>query len=212
MCIFDQNLNSLIEDVEKTSSQRYNSDVEENDRNEMILKTFIIKCQDLGGELLEVYAFVGANVTALRQILIRYDGMMRTLDAPPLGKWYIVTRLQDDFDRHFGSLLIHHGLLDMAEKFIATIRRLQESAGLGDDIDYIDCYIRDLSRDMTTMESVLMKAEKAVDKASRGRMALTDNFLCTIRYYFLAGSLMNDLVGSYLALLPHNCLHRFIAN
>lgn len=191
--VFNKNLNSLIEDVVKCSSLRYNSDVT-NDPNGMMLNTVTIKCQDLGGELLEVYAFVGTNVTALRQILIRYDGMMRTLDAPPLGQWYIVTRLQGAVDHHFGSLLIHHGLLDMAEKFIATIRKLQASAKLDDSIDYIDWYIRDLSKDMTTMESVLMKAEKAVDKASRGRMALTDSFLYTIRYYFLAGSLMNDLV------------------
>jgi len=147
----------------------------------------------LGEELLELYAYIGVNITALRQILIRYDGMMRTLDAPPLGQWYIVTRMQEKSDCPFSSLLIHYDILDVAEKYLKLVRKIQETIVSQEGKKCLEGYIKNVSKDMTMMESVLIKAEKTVDKASRGRMAMTDSVLYTIRYYFLTGSLMNDL-------------------
>jgi len=154
-----------------------------------ILQTY----QYLGEELLELYAYIGVNITALRQILIRYDGMMRTLDAPPLGRWYILTRMQEKKDLRFSSLLIHYDILDVAEKYLRLVRKIQETLVSQEGKKCLERYIKNVSKEMTMMESVLIKAEKTVDKASRGRMAMTDSVLYTMRYYFLTGSLMNDL-------------------
>lgn len=201
--------------------------------------------QILGDELLELNLYVGANIVALRQILTRYDSMIRTLDGPPLGHWYIVTRRGmgigcENFQ--FESLFIHHGLTLIADNLKLSLRNLlsepdfrdrgirsnsfrksflsvslrriktslvthkseeEHSAEEDDDnnrkIDSdtengIDRYIRELISEMGAMEDTMVKAEKRIDIAGQGRMAVTDSLLHTLRYYFLAGSTMNEML------------------
>ena len=150
--------------------------------------------------MLELHAFVGANITALRQILIRYDSLIRTLDGPPLGQWYIVTRREVHVDSDFEAIFVRHGLMLLADTFAFALKNLQSNKKFLSDKhasainDKIDKYLDGLNMDIGEMESVILRAERAVDKALRSRLALTDSIVCSLRYFFLAGSAMNELV------------------
>jgi len=95
--------------------------------------------QELGDELLELNLYVGANIVALRQILTRYDSMIRTLDGPPLGQWYIVTRrgIGSNYENfQFESLFIHHGLTLIADKLKLALQNLQSNTYDKDNHDF----------------------------------------------------------------------------
>eukprot|EP00555_Chaetoceros_dichaeta_P010656 CAMPEP_0198260156 /NCGR_PEP_ID=MMETSP1447-20131203/9192_1 /TAXON_ID=420782 /ORGANISM="Chaetoceros dichaeta, Strain CCMP1751" /LENGTH=801 /DNA_ID=CAMNT_0043947743 /DNA_START=173 /DNA_END=2575 /DNA_ORIENTATION=+ len=216
--------------------------------------------ENLGDELLDLNLYVGANIIALRQILIRYDSMIRTHDGPPLGQWYIVTRRGIGNGYHnfqFESLFIHYGLTLMAEEMKFTLKHLlskpdpdafdkhgvggadfkrsfrqmsfrdmgtsirnlalgprkpkqtamatkgekdvsdgkNDNSGIGQDKEGgVDRYIREFTSAMANMEALMVKAEKRVDIAGRGRAAVTASLLHTLRYYFLAGFAMNEML------------------
>jgi len=187
--IFEKSLYALQDEV-TTAYMNKGDNFGEVDE-ETIMGAFVSKFQELGVELLELHAYVGVNLTTLRQILIRYDGMMRTLDGSPIGQWYILTRNED---YNFGALLIHHELAKLSNDLNIALRLLKQLSKSDTNDDRVENYIHSISTEISDMEAVLMKAEKAVDKASRGKLAMSDNLLYTIRYYFLTGTLMNDLV------------------
>jgi len=244
---FDTKLEVLEKEVNDEKQQELHRAADDLDKEEMqekanmLLNNFKGAYQELGQELLELNIFVAANITGLRQILIRYDSMIRTLDGPPLGQWYIVTRRGTD--GKFESLFIHHGLTLMFEKLKLSLKNLQsvsdehevashiaslsssfrrlsiqnlntsiqnmknslqrnnrdaeDNSSIDNAIELengFERFIRELSSEMDKIESKLLQAEKAVDVASRGRMAFTDSLLYTLRYYFLAGLVMNDLL------------------
>jgi len=258
---FEQRIKVLeIEVSDARQLQQESSTDEEHDHEHKLLALldqFRSAFQKLGNELLELNLYVGTNIVALRQILTRYDSMIRTLDGPPLGQWYIVTRRGIGNGYHnfqFESLFIHHGLTLLAEKMKLSIQNLlsepdpevldkrgrgrgsgdfrrsfrqmsfkklneslrninislrprkleqnafaskdEEDVSIGQDKESgVDRYIREFTCEMANMEAIIVKAEKRVDIAGRGRMmAVTDSLLNTLRYYFLAGSAMNELL------------------
>lgn len=165
-----------------------------------LLQTFFQKYIIIGKEVLELHAFVGANITALRQILIRYDSLIRTLDGPPLGHWYIVTRREVYVDGDFEAIFVRHGLLLLTQTFTLALRNLQSMKKyINDEHGFaihteIDEYINTLNANIAEMETVVLRAERAVDKALRSRLALTDSLVYSLRYYFLAGSNLSELL------------------
>jgi len=165
-----------------------------------LLQTFVEKYKAIGSEVLELHAFVGVNITALRQILIRFDSLIRTLDGPPIGEWYIVTRREVHVNNDFESIFVRHGLLLLTDTFIFAMRNLQSmkifiNDNNGDVMNEdIDDYLANMSNDINKMEMVIARAERSVDKALRSRLGLTDSLFYSLRYYFLAGSVMNELV------------------
>ncbi len=165
-----------------------------------LLQTFFEKYKAIGREVLELHAFLGANITALRQILIRYDSLIRTLDGPPLGQWYIVTRREIYIDGDFEAIFVRHGLLLLTDTFSFGLRQLQSMKNYineenGEAINNeIDTYLDNMNTEIGEMETVILRAERAVDKALRSRLAFTDSIVYSLRYFFLAGSMMNELV------------------
>jgi len=134
-----------------------------------------------GRELLELYAFVGVNVTALQQILIRYDCIIRTLNGPPLGQWYLVQR-RVRTEECFEAVFSRRQLILLANKFMLTIIQRDEDYALA------------LTRQISEMEMIIQKDEHAVDLTLNGRWAIEDSIAFRIQYYFLAGSLMSDFM------------------
>lgn len=165
-----------------------------------LFQTLFEKFQKIGDEILELHAFVGANITALRQILIRYDSLIRTLDGPPLGQWYIVTRREVYVDGDFEAIFVRHGLLLLTDTFTYSIRLLKTMTRQINDVqgkeidEAIEKYLDELNLDIIQMETVILRAEQAVDKALRSRLAITDSIVYSLRYFFLAGTAMNELV------------------
>ena len=131
-------------------------------------------------ELVELYLFVGVNVTALRQILIRYDCMVRTLNGPPLGQWYIVKRkgMARKQDELFEALFSRQKLILLSNKFTLSIIQRQEDYGM------------EISSQLSQIEMNIQSSERAVDVVMRDRWAIPD----TLAFYFLAGSLLSDVM------------------
>lgn len=165
-----------------------------------LLQTLLEKYKSIGDEVLELHAYLGVNITALRQILIRYDSLIRTLDGPPLGQWYIVTRREVYVDGDFESIFVRHGLLLLTDMFTFALRNLQSmTVFLNDDSgntmnEEINAYLQQMISEISSMETVILRAERSVDKALRSRLAITDSIAYSLRYFFLAGSVMNELV------------------
>ena len=165
-----------------------------------LFQTFLEKFKTIGEEMLELHAFAGTNITALRQILIRYDSLIRTLDGPPLGQWYIITRREVFIDGDFEAIFVRHGLFLLNDAFSyalkdlkAMSRHIQEETA--NEIDKaIEQYLSQVNSDISQMESAILTAENTVDKAFRSRLALTDSIVYSLRYFFLAGTAMNELV------------------
>jgi len=234
---------------------------EEHDREhnlKVLIAQFRDAFQNLGDELLDLNSYVGANIIALRQILIRYDSMIRTHDGPPLGQWYIVTRRGTGNGYHnfqFESLFIHYGLTLMAQEMKFSLQQLltkpdpdaldkrgfggtdfkrsfrqmsfkdmgtsirnlalgprkpkqtamstkgekdvsdDNNSGIGQDKEGgVARYLREFTSEMANMEALMVKAEKRVDIAGRGSAAAAASLLHTLRYYFLAGFAMNEML------------------
>ena len=147
--------------------------------------------KNIGRELVELYIFVGANLIALKQILIRYDGLVRTLDAgAPIAQWYILTRRENLVEGNFEELFIHHRLFLLLNRWEALIKDSQSSGSYDDSDQCIVFY----NRQVEEIENVITKAEQVAGTSSGGRMPFTDGLVYTIRYYFLSGSTMNELL------------------
>lgn len=143
---------------------------------------FSLRCRLIGKEILELYAFVGANSTALRQILIRYDCLIRTLDGPPLGQWYIKQRRTNARkNKCFEAIFTRRQLILLANKFVVSIMQKDEEYGVA------------FQMEISQMEMITQNAEQAMDVAISGRWAIEDSIMHTLQYYFLAGSLLIDL-------------------
>ena len=54
--------------------------------------------EQVGNEILELWAFVVTNIICLRQILIRYDAFVRTFDGQPLSQWYLLEKVGNHAD------------------------------------------------------------------------------------------------------------------
>ena len=222
--------NGKLMEFDTTTNTNDHATSSSSNNSLLLVQTYFERYKRIGEEVLELHAFVGANITALRQILIRYDSLIRTMDGPPLGQWYIVTRREVFVNEEFEAIFVRHGLLLLTDTFTFALRNLQSlQYNIADDIDVdddddddddvvgesttmngsgdgvvkkpiigmnqqIDNYINGLYSDIGEMESVILRAERAVDKALRSRLAFTDSIVYTLRYFFLAGSVMNELV------------------
>jgi len=131
-------------------------------------------------EFLELYLFVGVNVTALRQLLIRYDCMVRTLNGPPLGQWYIVQRrnLAWTKDELFEALFTRRKLILLSNKLTMSMIQREENYGM------------EVNSQVSQIEMNIRKSERAVDMVMSDRWAIEDK----LAYYFLAGSLLSDVM------------------
>lgn len=134
----------------------------------------------LGRELLELYAFVGVNLTALRQILIHYDYLICALNGAPLGEWYMNRRRNaagKKEDNLFEAIVTRRKLTFMSDQITFFVTNIDGVYGhwFNDQISQIEMNIQ------TT--------EQVVDVA-------VGDWWASLAYYFLAGSLLSDLLLS----------------
>jgi MFS family permease len=134
----------------------------------------------LGREILELYAFVGVNLTALRQILVHYDCLICALDGAPLGEWYMNRRrnvAERKEDTRFEAIVTRRRLTFLSDQFILFVTKIDGVYGhwINDQISQIEMNIQ------TT--------EQVVDVA-------VGDWWARLAYYFIAGSLLSDLLLS----------------
>ena len=154
---------------------------------------------DLGDEILELFVFIGANITALRQMLIRYDSMIRSLDGPPLSKYYTLTRSSDG---SMFEVLHHHRQLDeIVDQFDALSDVIKKKMGVGvmessssSSESLLDRYKNDMALEISKIEAKLLIARQAVEKSINRNKTLVDRVIQSTRYYYTLGSLMNEIV------------------
>ena len=152
--------------------------------------------QHIGKELLELEAFVVVNLVTVRQILIRYDAFVRTLDGTPMSDYYMKFMMNpglrfweaDSRDgalsNSFRKLLQHAELLALSEKFEDVCSACQDY-----ELNERFCYQR------MDFAMVLESSEREQMAASTGHAAsVHDTFLLTLRYYFLLG-MIEDRLG-----------------
>jgi len=196
----------------KAVNENANQNLGEDDatmkvNNQSLIDEYIDKYQEIGNEILELHAYISTNILALRQILIRYDSLIRTLDGPPLGQWYIRTRREDFVKDYFEAIFVRHELLLMTDTLEFSMKNSEPVAksfyGFDIDVDSsqtydekrdMDKYIKSVRSIIGEMENVVLTAELAVEKAHRGRLAPIDSIVYSLRNFFLAGSIMNELV------------------
>jgi len=137
--------------------------------------------KQLGKEILELYAFVGVNLTALRQILIHYDCLICALNGAPLGEWYMNQRRNTSARKQnvrlFEAIVTRNRLTSLTDQFIFYVTYIDEPYGhwMNDQISRIEMNIQ--------------ITEQVVDVA-------VGDWWASLAYYFIAGSLLSDLLLS----------------
>lgn len=141
----------------------------------------------LGDELLELYAFMGANITTFRQALIRYDCLLRAMNGPPLGQWYVVRRRRTiskskntEDAALFQAAFSRHGLVKFVHRLDACLRHRELE------------YLNTLLKQVKGMEGVIQCAERD-DRSFKEPRALSDKIF-KLQYYLLAGGRLNELM------------------
>lgn len=132
----------------------------------------------LGREILELYAFVGVNLTSLRQILMHYDNLIRALNGTPLGEWYLDQRKSaatKKNDSLFEAILTRRRLISLSDEFISSIT-IRDGA-----------YGKWISNQISQIEMNIQTTEQVVDLA-------VGDWWASIAYYFITGSLLSDLL------------------
>lgn len=171
--ILKTKVDELIELLRNSKSNDVESDNEE----------YSHFCRLIGDEILELYAFVNVNSIALQQILIRYDCLIRTLDGPPIGQWYIKYRRTNAKEKKFyEAMFSRRRLILLANKFVVSIMHCDEKYGAS------------FHEQVSQMELITQKAEQALDIALSGRWSVEDSVIHSLQYYFLAGSMLIDLL------------------
>eukprot|EP00554_Chaetoceros_debilis_P001690 CAMPEP_0194082180 /NCGR_PEP_ID=MMETSP0149-20130528/7761_1 /TAXON_ID=122233 /ORGANISM="Chaetoceros debilis, Strain MM31A-1" /LENGTH=778 /DNA_ID=CAMNT_0038764267 /DNA_START=599 /DNA_END=2935 /DNA_ORIENTATION=+ len=144
----------------------------------------------LGDELLELYAFMGANITTFRQALIRYDCLLRAMNGPPLGQWYVVRRRRTisksknpEDAALFEAVFSRYGLTKFAHRLDACLRHRELE------------YLNTLLRQVKSMERVILRAEREDGSSSfKGPRAFLSDKIFKLQYYLLAGGRLNELM------------------
>lgn len=152
--------------------------------------------QQIGTELLELEAFVVINLVTVRQMLIRYDAFVRTLEGTPMLEYYMKIMLNpgvrffrsDSKDgaltRSFRKLLQHAELEALSEKFV-------DICSVGRNSELIEKF----QRQRNEFSYVLESSERIQAVVSSGHTgSIQDTFLHTLRHYFLLG-MMEDRLG-----------------
>lgn len=137
--------------------------------------------KQLGKEILELYGFVGVNLTALRQILIHYDCLICALNGAPLGEWYMNQRRNISARKHedslFEAIVTRSRLTSLTDQFIFYVT-------------YIDGpYGHWMNDQISRIEMNIQITEQVVDVA-------VGDWWASLAYYFIAGSLLSDLLLS----------------
>ena len=131
-------------------------------------------------EMFELYIYVGVNFIALKQILLRYDCLIRSLDGPPLGKWYILKRRKyaRQKDSIFEALLSRRKLKTVAYSIAKQISKQDKEFG------------KQIRTEISLMEKSIQQSEATVKIAMNGKWTLTDSFVRS----FIQGSLLSDVL------------------
>ena len=131
----------------------------------------------MGEEILELLAFCTMNLVTVRQTLIRYDAFARIHGSPPLLTWYMKKMLKMHKQTSFRKILDHPEL-----KCLIDLYRLETSK----DVESFETQV-------SMFYDILESTERAESIASKGHVTLTDNFIQTLRDYFLLGMVEEQL-------------------
>ncbi|KAL7576574.1 hypothetical protein ACA910_018066 [Epithemia clementina (nom. ined.)] len=171
----------------------------------------------VGNELLEVFAFEVVNILAIRQIMMRYDAFVRTVEGAHLSEWQLQQHFQqikkkqqqrmydsnnnnnhssavvttgEEFDNLF-SLAEWHELQSM---FVTKYR----AAGLNSQERL--SYLLEFEAQSKEFQSVLAKSAQSVERAAEGHIAMRDSFVAwflKLRQYLVVGSMSKAFVSLY---------------
>ncbi len=134
------------------------------------------ECEEaIGAEILELLAFCAMNIVVVRQCLIRYDAFARIHLSPPMLEWYMKNMIEAGSRTSFRKILEHPEL-----KCLIDIYKSQYSF----DTFETQCNM---------FYEILESTERAESVASKGHVTLTDNFIHTVRDYFLLGMVEEQL-------------------
>jgi len=130
----------------------------------------------LGEEILELLAFCTMNIVTVRQTLIRYDAFARIHGSPPLLQWYMKKMLKAHKQTSFRKVLMHQEL-----KCLIDLFRVEHK-----DVESFETQVQ-------MFYDILDSTERAESVAAKGHVTLTDNFIQTLRDYFLLGMVEEQL-------------------
>lgn len=133
----------------------------------------------LGDEILELIAFCTINVVTVRQVLIRYDAFARTFEGTPMLHYFMkrVSRRQTSFRK----VLFHEELNSLADNFVEEMGRRDAAVWA------------DFQGQRKLFHDILDSTQRSEAIASTGHELFTDNFVHTLRYYFLLGGIEDAL-------------------
>lgn len=149
--------------------------------------------EEMGDELLELFAFIVTNIITLRQILIRYDAYARTVGAAPLTDWYMETRQNDSAG--FQDIFQFEILLSMRVIFTLSVNELQiQYMRKHEDGTHASIkYMQEFNVHFAQFKELLERSHHSVEKSASGKLAFKDHFISTLRDYFLLGSIQRTL-------------------
>jgi len=124
---------------------------------------------EAGREILEVMAFVVANVISFRQLLIRYDAFCRTFDGVPLSEWQLHRQMHES---SFTMMFQIDALDSFQEQIFPKLSSSQQQT------------LRDQS---AMFHDLLDKSSYSINKAVGGHMVFRDRSISAIRQYFFFG-------------------------
>ena len=136
--------------------------------------------ESLGDEILELIAFCTINVVTVRQILIRYDAFARSFEGgTPLLHYYMkrVSKRQTSFKR----VLFHEELQALADTFMSDVK--YEPGGIWTTFE----------GQRKLFQDILESTQRSEAIASTGHELFTDNFVYTLRHWFLLGGALEGL-------------------
>ena len=140
----------------------------------------ISSVESLGDEILELIAFCTINVVTVRQILIRYDAFARSFEGgTPLLHYYMkrVSKRKTSFKK----VLFHEELNALADTFMSDVK--YEPGGIWTKFEGQRKLFHDILESTQRSEAI----------ASTGHELFTDNFVHTLRHWFLLGGALEGL-------------------
>eukprot|EP00587_Corethron_hystrix_P002894 CAMPEP_0113327924 /NCGR_PEP_ID=MMETSP0010_2-20120614/19650_1 /TAXON_ID=216773 ORGANISM="Corethron hystrix, Strain 308" /NCGR_SAMPLE_ID=MMETSP0010_2 /ASSEMBLY_ACC=CAM_ASM_000155 /LENGTH=752 /DNA_ID=CAMNT_0000189027 /DNA_START=120 /DNA_END=2374 /DNA_ORIENTATION=+ /assembly_acc=CAM_ASM_000155 len=121
--------------------------------------------EEAGNEIVEVMAFVVANVISFRQLLIRYDAFCRTFDSLPLCEWELHRQMHEN---SFTMMFQTDALFKFRDELLPALSVAQGSA---------------LQEQIRLFHNLLERSSFSIDRAVDGHMVKRDRF----RKYLMFG-------------------------
>lgn len=151
-------------------------------------------CVLLGNEIIEIFAFVVANIITMRQLLIRYDAYARAVDGLPLTRWYL--KKKDSATRsgdHLHDLFHVQALNELERSFVVHLQTISSQLVDHEAIGTANSFLKDFSSQFQQFNFLLDKTLLSLESVALGRIGRSDRIISSLRTYFLVGSVTSSL-------------------